>query len=346
MNTFEKITQATFALACGLAMATSAHADGELHLYNWGDYINPEIIDRFSKEFNVQVSLDTYSTNEEMLARIQAGATGYDLIWPSVHMHDVMQKLGLLQPTGVNKLPGFENIDPQSIRSKEDPHADYCLPYAWGAVGIVYNKKMIPDLTSWQQFFDYAAAHPGKVTMLDDMRETIGVGLIMTGSSVNSTNPDELAKAEEFILKQKPNIGAFRYDVLPLVTSGDMAASHWYVGAVLNVIQNPDLLGFVIPQEGATMYQEDICMPTTAPNRENALKFLEFMMRPDISAMNTERLTNGSVNAAAIKLLPPELKDNPSVNPPADVRAKLQIFEDLGRALKLYSKVWDRIKTN
>ncbi len=341
-----RLSRSGLALACCLTIAGTARAEGNLSLYNWGEYISPEVIERFSEEFDVDVTLDTYSTNEEMLARIQAGATGYDLIWPSVHMHDIMQKMNLLQPTGVNEMPGFENIDPSAIRSKEDPDAEYCLPYAWGAVGILYNKELIPELTSWQQFFDYAAAHPGSVTMLDDLRETLGVGLIMTGSSVNSGDQDEVAAAEEFILKQKPNIGAFRYDVIPLVTSGDMAASHYYVGAVLNVIQNPDLLGFVIPEEGATMYQEDICMLSTAPNRENALKFLEFMMRPEISAMNTERLTNGSVNTAAIELLPAELKDHPAVNPPAEVRAKLQIFDDLGKSLRIYTRAWDRIKTN
>ena len=346
MNIKAATKLASLALTGAMGLSTAASAEGNLRLYNWGDYINPTVIEKFSEEFDVEVTLDTYSTNEELLARLQAGATGYDLVWPSVHMHDVMQKLGLLQKTDVNKMPGFENIDPGSIRSKEDPSAEYCLPYAWGAVGIFYNKEMIPELTSWQQFFDYAAANPGKVTMLDDLRETLGVGLVMTGSSVNSTDPDEIAAAEEYILKQKPNIGAFRYDVIPLVTAGDVAASHYYVGAVLNVNQNPDLLGFVIPEEGATMYQEDICMLESAPNPDNALKFLEFLMRPDISAMNTERLTNGSVNTAAIKLLPPELKDNPSVNPPADVRGKLQIFDDLGKDLRLYTRAWDRVKTN
>lgn len=346
MNMIKYLKSGVAIAASVMAMTSIASAEGSLNLYNWGEYINPEIIEDFSKEFDVDVTLDTYSTNEEMLARIQAGATGYDLVWPSVHMHDIMQKLNLLQPTNVNQMPGFENIDPGALRSKEDPKAEYCLPYAWGAVGIFYNKEMIPELTSWQQFFDYAAANPGKVTMLDDLRETLGVGLILNGASVNTSDKDEIAAAEEFILKQKPNIGAFRYDIIPLVTAGDMAASHYYVGAVLNANQSPDKLGFVIPEEGATMYQEDICMLKTAPNTANALKFLEFMMRPDVSAKNTERLTNGSVNTAAIALLPDALKNHPAVNPPAEMRAKLQIFDDLGKSLRLYTRAWDRVKTN
>lgn len=336
-------------VAATAVLTLSAHmafAEGKLALYNWGEYINPEIIDDFSKEFGVEVTLDTYSTNEEMLARIQAGASGYDLVWPSVHMHDIMQQLGLLQPANPNQMPGWDNIDKAALRSHEDPNGEYCLPYAWGAVGVLYNKKQIPELKSWKQFFEYAKENPGKVTMLDDLRETLGVGLIMTGASVNSRNPEEISKAEAFIMEQKPNIGAFRYDVIPLVTAGDIAAAHYYVGGVLNTLQNPDLLGFVIPEEGATMYQEDVCLLANAPNPDNAKLFMQFLLRPEVAAKNSARLTNGVVNTKAVALLPDELKNNPSINPPQDVRAKLQIFEDMGKDLRLYTRAWDRIKTN
>lgn len=348
MKWLKVLSLSSIAIASLVAVAAGpATAAGELHLYNWGDYINPEVIDKFGKEFDVKVSLDTYSTNEEMLAKIQAGATGYDLIWPSVHMNDIMLQLGLLEETHINQVKGFENIDPGALRSKQDPKADYCLPYAWGPVGIFYNKKAVGgDLKSWKEFFEFAAKNPGKITLLDDLRETLGIGLIMNGKSVNSHDPADLKLAEEYILKQKPNVAAFRYDVLPLIESGDMAASHYYVGAVLNANKRPDELGFVIPEEGATMYQEDICMLKTAPNKENGLKFMEFMTRPDISALNTTMLTNGSVNKAAVDLLPPELKNHPATNPSPEVRAKLQIFEDLGPDLKMYDRAWSRIKAN
>jgi spermidine/putrescine transport system substrate-binding protein len=133
---------------------------------------------------------------------------------------------------------------------------------------------------------------------------------------------------------------------MPLVESGDIGAAHYYVGAVLNVNRNPKDLGFVIPSEGATMYQENICMLKTAPNKENAKLFMEFMTRPDISAMNSTMLTNGSVNVKAVELLPDDLKNHPAINPPADVRAKLQIFEDLGPDLKVYDRAWSRVKAN
>jgi spermidine/putrescine transport system substrate-binding protein len=282
-----------------------------------------------------------------MLAKIQAGATGYDLVWPSVHMNDIMLQLGLLEETHINQSKGFENIDPTALRSKQDPKADFCLPYAWGAVGIFYNKKVVgKELTGWKDLFEYAAANPGKITLLDDLRETLGIGLIMNGKSVNSHDPNDIKAAEDYILKQKPNVAAFRYDSLALVESGDIAAAHWYVGANLNANKRPGELAFIIPVEGSTMYQEDVCMLKTAPNKENAKKFMEFLLRPEISAENTTMLTNGSVNKAAIPLLPDILKNNATINPPADVRAKLQIFEDLGSNLKLYDRAWSRVKAN
>ena len=345
-NRFRFLTGlAAIALAAGLAGAP-AQAAGELNLYNWGEYISPEILDSFSKEFDVKVNLDTYGSNEEMLAKIQAGATGYDLVFPSVHMNDIMLQLGLLEKTGVNEMPGFENIDAAFLRTKNDPNGEYCLPYAWGNVGIYFNKERVPEgLKSWADFFAFAEKNPGSVTMLDDMREVIGVGLIVNGKSVNSRDPADLKAAEDFILKQKPNIGAFTYEVLPLIESGDMAASHYFVGANLHVMRNPDKLGYVIPEEGATMYQENICMLKTAPNKDNAKLFLQYFMRPEVSVKNTVQQTNGTVNKGVIPLLPEDIRNNPNINPPEAVRAKLQIFEDLGQDLRLYDRIWTRIKT-
>ncbi|MDQ3559749.1 MAG: extracellular solute-binding protein, partial [Pseudomonadota bacterium] len=162
---------AALALAIGLQPAP-AEAAGTLNVYKWGEYISPEILDQFGKEFDVKVNLDTYSSNEEMLAKIQAGATGYDLVFPSVHMNDIMIQLDLLEKANVNQMPGFENIDKSFLRAKNDPNGEYCLPYAWGNVGIYYNKERVPDgLKSWADFFAYAEKNPGSVTLLDDMRE-------------------------------------------------------------------------------------------------------------------------------------------------------------------------------
>lgn len=329
----------------GCVTTSTAYAAGKLAVYNWGDYINPEVLTRFSEEFDVDVSLDTYGSNEEMLAKIQAGASGYDIVFPSVHMHDIMHKLGLLEQTDIYKSPGFENIEKEFIRASTDPKAEYCLPYAWGSVGIIYNKNKVSELKSWEDFFTIPEQSGGKIILLDDMRETLGVGLIMNGESVNSREPGQLKEAGQFIISQKPKVAAFTYESIPLVQSGDVAAAHWFVGAMMYVSQDPENLAYVIPEEGATMYQEDICVLKSAPNKDNAKKFLEFYLRPEIAALNATQQMNGTPNRAARELLPPELKNNPNINPPPEVMGRLQIFEDLGADLKQYDRVWTKVLT-
>ena len=339
------VATAAAAVFAGSAIwSAPAAAEGQLNVYNWGDYINPDVLTRFTEDTGIEVTLDTYGTNEEMLAKIQAGATGYDIVFPSVHMRDIMQKLDLLHDAKVNTLKGFENIDPANKRSLVDPESSYCLPYAWGAVGIFYNKAEAGEIKTWDDFF--ALPDKGKkITMLDDLRETIGVALIKNGHSVNSTDGDALKQAEAWLLERKDKISAFSYDIVSLVQSGDIAAAHWYVGATLYTLQEPDKLGFVIPEEGATMYQEDICVLKTAPNKESAIRFMEFYMQPEIAALNTVQQVNGTANMPARDLLSPELKANPNTNPPPEVIAKLQIFEDLGDDLRKYNRVWTKVRT-
>ncbi|WP_121066292.1 ABC transporter substrate-binding protein [Chachezhania antarctica] len=337
--------RASLALIAPLALTPlAATAEGTLSLYNWGDYINPAVLNKFTEETGIEVTLDTYGSNEEMLAKIQAGATGYDIVFPSVHMHDIMYQLGLLAKTDIGSAAGFENIDPQFVRAKTDPDAEYCLPYAWGNVGIVYNKELAGGITGWEDFF--ALGKEGKkITLLDDLRETIGVGLIMGGNSVNSTDPAEVEAAADYIVSNLDGVTAFTYDSVPQVISGDVAAAHWYVGANLFVSENPETIGYIIPKEGATMYQEDICVLESAPNKENAIKFMEFYLQPEIAALNVEQQMNGTPNIPAQELIPAEIVSNETIYPDQETMGKLQIFEDLGRDLQLYNSEWTRIKT-
>ncbi len=337
------LTTALALVPLGLAPLAAA-AQEQLSIYNWGDYINPEVLEKFTEETGIEVTLDTYGSNEEMLAKIQAGATGYDIVFPSVHMHDIMFQLGLLAKTDIGAKPGFENIDPQFVRARTDPNAEYCLPYAFGNVGIVYNKALAGDIKGWADFFALGAEGK-KITLLDDLRETIGIGLIMDGKSVNSTDPAEVEAAADYIIAHLDGVTAFTYDSVPQVISGDVAAAHWYVGANLFVSENPDTIGYIIPEEGATMYQEDICVLASAPHKDNAVAFMEFYMKPEIAALNVAQQMNGTPNVPAQDLIPEEIATNPTIYPDQAVMDKLQIFEDLGRDLQLYNSQWTRIKT-
>lgn len=332
--------------AAALSLAGAAQAEGELNIYNWGEYINPEVLKAFEAETGTKVNLSTYSSNEEMLTKVQAGGTNYDIVFPSVHMQDIMAKLDLLEQTDINLYEGFRNIDPSFLRAKSDPTGQYCLPYAWGSVGILYNRKVLgKDITGWRDLIATVKEKGLKFTLLDDMREVLAVGLMLNGYKVNSDNPDELAKAAETIIAMKPDVAAFSYDTRPMVQAGEVAAAHYFIGAMIDVFGNPEDLGYVIPEEGATMYQENICVLKTAPNKDNAKKFMEFYTKPEIVALNIAQQTNGTANVPARTMTPPDIANSQEINPPPKVMARLQIFEDLGPALRLYDRTWTKVKT-
>lgn len=333
----------------GLALALSltagaAAAQETLSLYNWGDYINPDVLTKFTEETGITVTLDTYSSNEEMLAKIQAGATGYDIVFPSVHMNDIMLKLGLLEKTGISAHPDFKNIDPAFLRAKEDPTGEYCLPYAWGTVGIFYNEDVTGPITGWADFFAIPEKTGAKITILDDMREVLAAGLIMTGHSVNSTDPAEVQAAADYILSHKAAVTAFTYEVPAMLTSGDIAAGHFFVGGNVFFTGMPNIK-YIIPAEGGTMYQENICVLASAPHKENAKKFMEFYLRPEIAALNVAQQFNGTPNIKANELTPDFIRSNPNINVGPEAMARLQIFEDIGAALRIYDRAWNTIRT-
>ena len=325
--------------------AATALAD-ELNIYNWGEYINPAVLQKFEEETKIKVNLSTYSSNEEMLAKIQGGATGYDIVFPSVHMQDIMAKLDLLEKTDINTYEGFKNIDPQFLRAKSDPNGEYCLPYAFGTVGILYNRKVLgKDITGWKDLIETVKAKNLKFTLLDDMREVLGIGLMLNGHTVNSTDPGELQQAADTVIAMKPYVAAFTYDSRPMVQSGDIAAAHFFVGAMIDVFGNPKDLGYVIPEEGATMYQEDMCILKSAPNKDNALKFMQFYTKPEIAALNVSQQTNGTANVPARQLTPDNIKNSTEINPTDETMKRLQIFEDLGAGLRQFDRAWTKVKT-
>jgi spermidine/putrescine transport system substrate-binding protein len=261
-------------------------------------------------------------------------------------MQDIMASLDLLEKTDINTYEGFKNIDPTALRAKSDPKGEYCLPYAFGSVGILYDRKALgKDITGWKDLLATVKEKNLKFTLLDDMREVIGVGLILNGHSVNSADSEELQEAAQTIIDMKPYVAAFTYDSRPMVKSGDVAAAHTFIGAMIDVFEDPERMGFVIPEEGATMYQENICVLKTAPNKDNAIKFLQFYTRPEIPALNVAQQMNGTANVPARSLTPDQIKNSKEINPTPETMQRLQIFEDLGGSIRQVDRVWTRIKT-
>ncbi|WP_063496458.1 ABC transporter substrate-binding protein [Paraburkholderia phytofirmans] len=337
----------------GLAITAAGHAFAEpqsLHLYNWTVYINPDVLQDFTKETGIAVTLDNYGTNEEMLAKLQAGATGYDIVFPSVFMQNILSKLGYLQDPHLRSITGYSNLDQRYFKATSDPQHEVCMPYNWGSTGLMYNKALTKgvDVTSWKVVFDPPPQLRGKIAMLDDERETLGAALIYNGFSFNSTNPKELAKARDTIKHAKPYWAAMLTDGIgDKVINGDFAIAHWWSGSVAQSVETaPDKVGYVIPKEGANGFQEDMCLLTQSKNTEAAKKFFAYMMRPDVSAKNTNWLHGGSPNKAAFPLISPALRNNPNIYPDAATLSHLSLLSDVGDSVRLWDTAWTQVKAS
>lgn len=317
----------------------------ELNVYNWFDYIGETTLADFEKQFGVKVNYDTYDSNDALLAKLQAGATGYDVIVPSDYMVRIMIKEGMLAPLDMENIPNFKNIDPRFHKPPYDPENKYSVPYQWGTTGFAYNKKYIKEkLDSWSALFD--ERYKGKITMLNEARDVIGSVLKYLGYSVNSRKEEELAKAKELLIKQKPLIKAYTSDqAKPMLISEESWISHIYSGDAFAAASENEAIQYVIPKEGSTIWTDNMCIPQSAPHKYTAEVFINYILRPEVGAGISNHTFFASPNAAALKYIKKEIKENPSVYPPPSILAKLEFIEDLGsEATQLWDKIWTEIK--
>lgn len=318
--------------------------------YNWGDYVDPEVLTMFEEECGVEVIYDTYSSNEDLLAKLQGGASGYDVIVPSDYMVAIMIQLGLLKELDKANLPNLEHISSSFLDQPFDPGNVYTLPYMWGVAGIGYDGAEMEDPpTSLAAFFDpvQAEQYAGKISLLNDSRETIGAALKYLGYSMNSTDPAQLEEAKQVILAVKPYVLTFDSDTYSdIVVSGETVMSHgWNGGFATAIAENPDReLGFLIPEEGLTIFIDNLAIPASAPNPYTAEVLVNFLHEPEIAARLSEFVLYATPNTAAMELLPDEVRNNSGIYPPEDALANTEYLEDVGEATALYERIWTEIK--
>ncbi|MCS7283122.1 MAG: spermidine/putrescine ABC transporter substrate-binding protein [Anaerolineae bacterium] len=320
----------------------------ELHVYNWSAYIDPQIYRDFEAEFGIRVVEDTFASNEELLAKLQAGATGYDIIVPSDYMVSIMLQQGLLAELDRSKIPNLVNIDPQFSSPPYDPGMRYCVPYQWGTTGIGYNSATLPTAPdSWAYLFDpdLASRYAGKFTMLNDAREVIGAALKYLGYSMNTTNEAELLAARDLLIRQKPWVYAYDSEQYrALLPAGEIVMAQGYSGDVFMVAEEDERIRYVIPREGTSIWMDNLCIPARAPNKEAAHLFINYLLRPDIGARISNYTRYASPNAAARAHIEPELLSDPAVYPPPEVMARLEWIRDVGEATLLYERIWTEVK--
>ena len=319
--------------------------------YNWTEYIDPEILSMFEEECGVQVIYDTFSSNEDLLAKLQAGATGYDLIVPSDYMVTIMRQLGLLRELDHAHLPNLAHIGDTFANAPYDPGMTYSVPYQWGAIGLGYDLDALggeaPDSLAAILDPEQAKLHAGKLSMVNDGREVIGAALKYLGYSVNTTDPVQLEEAKQVILAIKPYIAAFDSDSYDdLLVSGDVVIGHGWNGQYFQAIfENENRnLGFVIPKEGEVLYVDTMAIPATAPNPYTAEVLINYLLDPEIGAMLTNYTYYASPNTAAEPYILDEIKQNPGIYPPPEVLAKMEFMQDVGEVTQLYERIWTEIK--
>lgn len=274
-------------------------------IYNWGEYIDPEVLDMFEEETGIQVIYEEFETNEIMYPKIQSGAIAYDLVCPSDYMIQKMIQNDLLQPLNFDNIPNAKNIGQVYYEKSRqfDPDNQYSIPYCWGTVGILYNTKMVEEpIDSWTVLWD--TQYKDNILMQDSVRDAFAVALKTLGYSLNSTSIHELTQAKDLLVQQKPLVQAYVIDqVRDKMIGNEAAIGVIYSGeAIYTQTENPDL-AYVVPKEGSNMWIDSWVMPKNAPNKENAEKFLDFLCSPEIALMNFEYITYSTPNEKARELI-------------------------------------------
>jgi len=318
----------------------------ELHIYNWSEYIDPEVYTAFEAEYGVKVIEDTFSSNEELLAKIQAGAAGYDIIVPSDYMVEIMIGEELLTEINPDNIPNISNLSELFQSPPYDPDLTFCVPYQWGTTGIGYNSDEVePD--SWAYIFDPAIAgeYAGKITMLNDSRESIGAALKYLGYSLNTTDESQLEEAKELLIAAKPFLFSYDSDQFEdLIAADEVVYGHGWSGDYFAAAEEDERIWYIIPEEGGVVWADNLCIPKTSNNAYTAEVFINYILQAEIAAQITNFTWYGSPVEAANEFIDPEILEEPAIYPPPEVMTRLEWIEDVGEATPIYERVWTEVK--
>lgn len=334
----------------------SAKDAGEVYVYNWGEYIDEEVISQFEEETGIKVIYDMFETNEEMYPVIEAGGVKYDAICPSDYMIQKMIENNLLAEINFDNVPNIKEIDERYMEMSRsfDPENKYSVPYCWGTVGILYNTSMVSpeDVpTKWSDLWD--EKFKDNILMQDSVRDAFMVAEKSLGYSMNTTDEAEIGAARDLLIQQKPLVQAYVIDqVRDKMIGGEAALGVIYSGEMLYIQSEVADLGldytleYVIPEEGTNLWIDSWVIPANAPNKENAEKWIDFMCRPEIAKKNFEYITYPTPNKGAFDLLDPELQNNKAVFPDIDSLTNSEVYRYLGdEADSLYNEAWKEVKS-
>ena len=330
----------------------------ELYVYNWGDYIDDEVVAMFEEETGIKVTYDMFETNEEMYPVIEAGAVTYDVVCPSDYMIQKMIENDMLAEINFENVPNISQINPEYMEMSRsfDPENRYSVPYCWGTVGILYNTKRLEELgveppKGWMDLWDPALK--GEILMQDSVRDAFMVALKGLGYSMNTIDEKELQQAKDLLIQQKPLVQAYVIDqVRDKMIGGEAAVGVIYSGEMLYIQEEVKNLGldysleYVVPEEGTNLWLDSWVIPKNAQNKENAEKWINFLCRPDIALRNFEYITYSTPNQGAFDLLDPEIQENKAVFPDLDSLENSEVYRYLGDEEEgVYNALWKEVKS-
>ncbi len=335
----------------------------ELSVYNWADYIDEQILEDYEKEHGVKIIYDTYASNEDLLAKLEAGAEGYDVVFPSDYMVGIMIGLDLLAEVDTAKLSNVGNLEEQFMNAPFDPGNKHCVPYQWGTTGIGYRAgnaffEANPP-TSWATIFDPAVLEQYSadgVNVLNDARELPAAAAIYLGFDANTTDPAELDQILETILAAKPYWKTFNSEDYPssLLVPDEVVASHGWSGGVAQAYYETydeeaedGNWYYSIPEEGAVKWLDNICITKASKRYDTAVHFMNYLLDANVGAAITNFTYYGSPNQAAKEFILPEILEDPSIYPPAEVQKKLYWLTEVSdEAVILYDQLWTAVKAS
>ncbi len=324
------------------ATPTTALSD-KLNILNWADYIDPQILERFKAEYGVEVIVSTFTSNDELLAKLQTTPGEYDIVFPSDPLAGTMISMGLLEPFDPAQIPNRANLYAFFQNPPYDPEGKYCIVYAYGTTGLAYNSKYVETPDSWAVLWD--PQYKGKVTVLDSWDETYSMALLYLGYPSDSRDETQIRAAHEEMLKLKPNLMAFTSTGMEdMLASEEVWLMETWSGRALKAQEVNPAVNYVIPKEGAVAWADNMCIVKDAPHKTTAEVFLNFMLDPEISNITMEYTQYGTGNKAALEIAKPEYKDNLIMNPPEDSIKNFHFMTDQGEARQLYDQLWTELK--
>ena len=335
---------ATMLVGCG----TPSGPNGVVRVYNWGEYIDTDLFDQFTEQTGIAVHYSTYDSNENMYTKLRSGSVNYDVIIPSDYMISRLIQEDMLMKLDFSQIPNYSNIDEQYKNLIYDPKNKYSVPYTWGTTGIIYNPAMVDQpITKWADLFDNTLLKKHSVLMFDNSRDCIAIALMALGYDINTNNPDEIKAAVDLLIQQKQDglVQAYVMDqIFDKMANNEAAAGVYYAGDYLLMLEDNPNLVWVQPEEGANLFLDAMCVPTTCQNYDNAMAFINFMCDNTSYVRNFEPIGYALPSSGATAMLDEEYRNSNVLYPTQEYLSTCSTFINLEPAvLELYDSEWLRL---